>query len=208
MASSGNLMQEELVSLLSARKGHFRLESGHHGDLWLDLDPLFLRPTHLRRFVVELARRLSAHSLEAVCGPLVGGAFLAQVVAAELDVEFYYAERIVHAPGDASSSVEYRLPGTLRPRVRGKSVAIVDDVINAGSAVRGTFADLQACGARLVAIGALLVLGSSASRFTADRNVALESIGYLPNVLWAPSECPLCASYVPLENAAGPPQIL
>ena len=187
---------------MAARKGHFRLESGHHGDLWLDLDPLFLRPGHLRRFVVELARRLSAHGIEAACGPLVGGAFLAQMVAAELDVEFYYAERIVLAPGDASSLVEYRLPSTLRPRVRGKSVAIVDDAINAGSAVLGTFADLQACSARPVAIGALLVLGSSASSFTADRNVALESIGYLANDIWAPSECPLCASRVPLENAA------
>ncbi len=203
MASSGNLMQEELVSLLAARKGHFRLESGHHGDLWIDLDPLFLRPAHLRRFIVELARRLSAHSLEAVCGPLVGGAFLAQMVAAELDVEFYYAERILHAPGDASSAVQYRLPSALRPRVRGKSVTIVDDVINAGSAVRGTYADLQACGARPVAIGALLVLGSPASSFAADRNVALESIAHLANDIWAPPECPLCASRVPLENAVG-----
>jgi orotate phosphoribosyltransferase len=206
MASSGNLMQEELVSLLSARKGHFQLESGHHGDLWLDLDPLFLRPTHLRRFVVELARRLSVHDIDAVCGPLVGGAFLAQMVAAELDVEFFYAERIVRAPGDASPAVQYRLPSTLRPRVRGKSVAIVDDVINAGSAVRGTIADLQACGARPVAIGALLVLGYSAASFTADRNVALESIASLANELWAPSECSLCASRVPLENVAGLPQ--
>ena len=204
--NGSDLMQEELVSLLSARKGHFRLESGHHGDLWLDLDPLFLRPGHLRRFTVELARRLSAHDIDAVCGPLAGGAFLAQMVAVELDVEFYYAERIVRAPGDASSTVEYRLPSTLRPRVRGKSVAIVDDVINAGSAVRGTFADLQACGARPVAMGALLVLGSSASGLAADRNVALESIGYLANELWAPSECPLCASRVPLENTAGQPQ--
>ena len=199
-------MQEELVSLLSARNGHFRLESGHHGDLWLDLDPLFLRPGHLRRFTVELARRLSAHDIDAVCGPLVGGAFLAQMVAAELDVEFYYAERIVHLPGDASSSVEYRIPSTLRPRVRDKSVAIVDDVINAGSAVRGTFADLQACGARPVTIGALLVLGSAASSFTADHNIALENIAYLANDLWTPSECPLCASHVPLEDVAGPPQ--
>ena len=201
-------MQDELVSLLSARKGHFQLESGHHGDLWFDLDPLFLRPGHLRRFTVELARRFSARDIDAVCGPLVGGAFLAQMVAVELDVEFYYAERIVRAPGDASSAVGYRLPSTLHPSVRGKPVAIVDDVINAGSAVRGTFADLQACGARPVAIGALLVLGSSASSIAADRNLALESIGYLANDIWAPSECPLCASNAPLENAAGPPQML
>ena len=35
-------MQQELLTLLAARKGHFRLESGHHRNLWLDLEPLFL----------------------------------------------------------------------------------------------------------------------------------------------------------------------
>lgn len=189
---------------MAARKGHFRLESGHHGHLWLDLDPLFLRPGHLRPFTQELAKRLAAHKVEAVCGPLVGGAFLAQMVAAELEVEFYYAARIVRSRGDAWASVEYRIPDALRRRVRDKHVAILDDVINAGSAVRGTFADLQAYGARPVAVGALLVLGTSAAGFAASSNIALESLSYLANDLWAPSECPLCASGVPLENPAGP----
>ena len=44
-------MQEELLSLIAARQGHFRLESGHHGSLWLDLDPLFVRPGRLRRIL-------------------------------------------------------------------------------------------------------------------------------------------------------------
>jgi orotate phosphoribosyltransferase len=29
------------LDLVAARHGHFRLESGHHGRLWLDLDSLF-----------------------------------------------------------------------------------------------------------------------------------------------------------------------
>ncbi len=53
------LMQKELLNLLAARKGHFKLESGHHGNLWLDLDLLFLRPSHVQRFALELANRLS-----------------------------------------------------------------------------------------------------------------------------------------------------
>jgi hypothetical protein len=31
------------------RRGHFVLESGHHGNLWLDLNSLFLRPAALLR---------------------------------------------------------------------------------------------------------------------------------------------------------------
>lgn len=98
--------------------------------------------------------------------------------------------------------VKYRIPSALRNMVHGKDVAIVDDVINAGSAVRGTFAELQSCGAQPLVIATLLVLGSSASSFCSDQNIPLERIAYLPSDLWAPSECPLCASQTPLEDVA------
>jgi orotate phosphoribosyltransferase len=198
-------LPDELVGLLAARRGHFRLESGHHGDLWLDLDALFLRPGSLRPFVAELARRLAAHHPDAVCGPLTGGAFLAQMVAAELGAEFYHAERIVRPRGVGPDPVGYRIPDALRPAVRGKAVAVVDDAINAGSAVRGTVADLHACGARPVAVGALLVLGDAAAAFAADRGVPLERIAHLPTGLWAPADCPLCAARVLLEDPAVSP---
>ena len=193
-------MQQELVNLLAARNGHFKLESGHHGTLWLDLDPLFLRPTRLERFVVELANGLSQYDVEAVCGPLAGGAFLAQSVASVLDIEFYYTERFVPPEREALYPVKYQIPNSFREMVHGKNVAIVDDVINAGSAVRGTLAELQSCGANPVVIGALLVLGSLARRFFADQNVPVEYVAHLPNELWVPSECPLCASQIWLED--------
>src|SRR5580704_8824090 len=107
-------LDEELLALFPRRQGHFRLESGHHGDLWLDLDPLFLRPTRLRRFAAVLALRFNDLGIEAVCGPLVGGAFLAQAVAAELDVEFYHTERVATTDDGGLYSANYRLSPTLR----------------------------------------------------------------------------------------------
>lgn len=177
--------EEELLDLLPVRRGHFRFESGHHGDLWLDLDALLLRPRALAACAAELAARLSAHGVEAACGPLVGGAFVAQMVAAELDVELVYTER---------SGGAYCVPPALRDRLRGRRVAIVDDAINAGSAVGTTARDLQACEAQLVALGALLVLGHPAARLAAELGTPLEHIAVLPNTLWEPSACPLCAA--------------
>jgi orotate phosphoribosyltransferase len=191
-------LQQELLALLPRRRGHFRLESGHHGDWWLDLDPLFLRPTRLRRFTAALALRLGDLAIEGVCGPLVGGAFLAQAVAAELDVEFYHTERVVTPGVGGLYSVNYRLPDTLRPRIGGKQVAIVDDAINAGSAVRATYLELQASGARVAALGALLVLGRAA-QLVDGWNVPLEGIAHLPSELWSPEACPLCAARIPLQ---------
>ena len=77
-------MEEQILGLLAARRGHFVLESGHHGNLWLDLDALFLRPAALLPFAGELARRLAPHRIEAVVGPLVGGALMASSTMATL----------------------------------------------------------------------------------------------------------------------------
>ena len=50
------LEQEELVSQLPGRIGHFRLESGHHSDLWIDsFELLCLRPEFVRQRAAELA---------------------------------------------------------------------------------------------------------------------------------------------------------
>jgi orotate phosphoribosyltransferase len=196
--------QEQLVSTLPGRIGHFRLESGHHSDLWLDLEVLCLLPEFVRQRAALLARRLAVHDVEMVCGPLVEGAFVGLLVALELGAEFAYAERIEdrqgeHGPhGSQLFPVSYELPRVLRDRVRGKRLAIVNDVISAGSAVRGTLADVKACGAIPVAVATLAVLGSSAERWAAQEGVPFESLASFPHSLWAPSECPLCASGVPL----------
>ena len=195
-------MQDRVLELLSARKGHFLLESGHHGDLWLDLESLCLHPAKVRSVVAELAGPLSKLDVDAVCGPLVEGAFVALMTALELGVQFTYAERFARSSEDGLFPAGYRIPAPLREGLRGKRVAIVNDVINAGSAMRGAFADLEACGAVVVEISALLVLGSAASAFASSKGVPLRSAATLPNTVWAPSECPLCASDVPLEDIA------
>jgi orotate phosphoribosyltransferase len=197
------LEQEELVSQLPGRIGHFRLESGYHSDLWTDLELLCLRPEFVRQRAATLAARLGSHRVDAVCGPLVEGAFVALMVASDLGVEFYYTERFVpRADGPAHSlfPVEYRVPAVLRGRLHGKRVAIVNDVISAGSAVRGTLADLESCGAETIVVGALAVLGASAGEFAARHNLALESLASFPFTMWTPAECPLCRAGVALQN--------
>jgi orotate phosphoribosyltransferase len=189
-----------LIEALDARRGHFRLESGHHGELWLDLDGLFARPARLAPFVAELADQLSACGADVVCGPLVGGAFVAQAVAERLGIEASWTERVAAPSGAGLYAARYRIPDALRDRLRGRSVAIVDDVVNAGSATGATIADLRACDARPVALGALLVLGDGAARLADEEGLALASVGELPNAIWAPADCPLCAAGVALEE--------
>jgi orotate phosphoribosyltransferase len=122
------------------------------------------------------------------------------MVAEELGAEFVFAQQVVETRGEGLYPMGYRIPTAVRRTVLARRTALVDDVINAGSALRGAFVDLVACGAKPVVLGALLVLGSLGPDFAISQRVALESLGSLSNGLWEPSECPLCAAGVPLEN--------
>ncbi len=191
---------EALLELVTARRGHFQLESGHHGGLWLDLDPLFAEPKRIRPFVTKLAEAIRKHEVAAVCGPLLGGAFLAQLVAHELDAEFSFTERVMPSESRGLYRARYVLPPAFVPRLTGKRVAIVDDVMSAGSALRGTYEELNSHGALPVVAGALLALGSTGAQFFAERGVAVEAVGREHYDLWLPAACPLCASGIPLEQ--------
>jgi orotate phosphoribosyltransferase len=194
-------MKEHLLSLVRGREGHFLLESGHHGNLWYQLETLCLRSRDMRPFAGRLAARLAPYGVEVVCGPLVEGAFVALLVSLELGCDFVYAERFADTGRGGLFPVEYRLPKSLQTSVKGKRVAIVNDIISAGSAVRGTYLDLQALGARVVAIGALLALGDSINGFAGEHHIPLEILERMPNNLWTPAKCPLCAAAMPLEIA-------
>jgi orotate phosphoribosyltransferase len=193
------LRPESLLSAVRGRDGHFRFESGHHGDFWMDLETLCVRPAAIRAFAADLAGRLRPHGVDAVCGPLNEGAFIALMVATELDCDFTYAERFANPTHDALFPVEYRLPGAQHSLVRARRVAIVNDVISAGSAVRGAYANLQTLGAQVVAVGSLAVLGTPFVTFARERALPLEAFAHLPHHLWMPAECPLCQRGVPVE---------
>jgi orotate phosphoribosyltransferase len=188
-----------LSQLLPAREGHFVFESGYHSASWLDLERLFLDPAAIRTLAAELAERLRRHAPEVVCGPLVEGAFVALMVAEHLGLPFTYAERFDEGPTGGLFAIRYRLPVALHPHVHTRRVAIVNDVVSAGSAVKGAHADLVEQGAVPVAIATLAVVGEDATRFAADRGLALETLVTLPGAFWTPEACPLCATGEPLS---------
>jgi orotate phosphoribosyltransferase len=84
-------MQEQVAQLLPKREGHFVFESGHHGQVWLDLELLLLHPERVRPLAEALAGRLRRYHAAAVCGPLVEGAFVGLMVASSLRLPFSYS---------------------------------------------------------------------------------------------------------------------
>ena len=133
---------------------------------------------------------------------MVGGAHLARIMAAELGIDYVFAERVLPVSPSGLFPVKYRVPETFRAALAGKAVALVDDAISAGSAIRGSHADLLACGARPVVIGALFIFGGNADAFAASHGLAIEAIARMSFNAWPPRECPLCAAGAPLESVS------
>lgn len=195
------MMAEELLSRLPVSHGHFLLESGYHTDLWFDLDALFVSPHTLAPLVKALADKIRPYGVAATCGPLLGGAFLAQSLAIELGCHFYLTQ-----PEEQSSNREnlygavYRLSPALQQLIKGERVAVVDDVISAGSSVRATVSALNEARAQTIAIGTFMILGNSATQYFAQQNVPVEALLHRELKLWNPSECSLCKEGIELTD--------
>jgi orotate phosphoribosyltransferase len=186
---------DETGSAGFARRGHFRYESGDHGDTWLALELLFARPSRLEAAARVLAERLGAYEPDVVCGPLIGGALVGQRIAHLQDADFVYAE----ASGGATPST-YVLPPALRASLPGRRVLVVDDAINAGAATLGCVRAVRALGGDVVAVGALLVRAEGTIPMLATQGLRAEYLATVPFQTWSGDDCPLCRAGVPLES--------
>ena len=188
------MMPADLSQLARPQRGHFDLGTGFHGDLWLDLDALFLWPVRLRPAAGQLAAHLRQYRPAAVCGPLSGGAFLAQTVAEILGAAFLPAYA---GPGRPP---RYRLPAPVRGQIAGWRVAVVDDAVNAGTAVRASCQELRSAGAEPVAVAALLALGEAGAVITGALGLPFHAAEALPSQVWPAGACPRCEAGDPLEQ--------
>jgi orotate phosphoribosyltransferase len=180
------------LDTVTTRRGHFRMESGYHTDSWMDLETLCLHPNTIQPFAIQLADRLRGYRVDAVCGALNEGAFVSLLVACALDCDFFYTERFADSAAAELFPVRYRLPRPLRVVAPGRRVAVVNDVISAGSAVRGTIDDLRSLGANVVVVGSLLAIGDTFTAYAREHAMPLEALSHTDGTVWRPDECPLC----------------
>ena len=96
----------------------------------------------------------------------------------------------------------YRVPRALRRAAQGRRLAVVDDAINAGSAVTKTCDDLRSAGAVPVVMASLLTVGGTAPK-KLEGYPEVVALQHMESNLWQPVECPLCRSDEPLVDPYG-----
>ena len=174
---------KETAALLD---GHFILSSGKHSPNYVQCARLFEYPEAGGKISALLAEKLKGYDPTVIIGPAMGGIILSYEVARNLGVRSLFA-------GRKDGVMMLRRGFTLRDNDR---VAIVEDVVTTGGAVREVMAFLKGRGIEVVCAGS--IVDRSAGK--ADFGVPFERLIDLNFPVYEASDCPLCRSKIPADK--------
>lgn len=140
----------DLIALLEScgavLRGHFRLASGRHSDMYVEKFRILERPPVLEAAVAAIIAGLGGMKPTLVVGPSTGGMIVAYEAARQLDLTAAYVELV-------EGKRALRRNGHIAPDAR---VLLVDDVLTTGTSLVETAEVVHAAGATLVGVGVLI----------------------------------------------------
>lgn len=164
-------------------RGHFRLTSGLHSDLYLQSALVLQHPEDAGVLGEGLAARFRDARVQAVLAPAIGGILIAHEVARALGVRALFTER-------ESGVMQLRRGFTLSP---GERCLVVEDVITTGGSTREVVQCVETHGGTVVGVGSLIDRSGGTAAFTVKR-VALATV---TAATYPPDACPLCRTGSP-----------
>ncbi|MHB8637112.1 MAG: orotate phosphoribosyltransferase [Fimbriimonadaceae bacterium] len=154
---------KELITQCGAvLRGHFKLASGRHSDIYVEKFRILERPKVLALVSKSLADHFAPKRPDIIVGPSTGGILVAYEVARQLDTTAVYVET-----EDGKRSL--RRNGRIEPGAR---VLLVDDVLTTGISLTEVLAVIEAADAELVGIGVLIDRSEKAIDFGCDFHAA------------------------------------
>jgi orotate phosphoribosyltransferase len=159
-------------------RGHFRLSSGLHSGIYLQSALILQYPDEARRLGAELADRLRHVAAAVVVAPALGGILVAHEVARGLGVRGLFTER-------EESRMTLRRGFSLGTQER---CLVVEDVVTTGGSTREVIACVEAAGAAVVGVGALVDRSAGQARF----DQPFEALLRLSIPTYQPEDCPMC----------------
>lgn len=148
--SSHVLSAEKVKSLLeesgAVLRGHFRLASGRHSDVYVEKFRIIERPDLLSQVVESIVAKFRDSKPKVVAGPTTGGIIIAFEVARQLGIPAVYVEekdgkRVIKR----GAHIE-----------EGARVLVVDDVLTTGISLREVIEVLRTYQANVVGVGVLI----------------------------------------------------
>jgi orotate phosphoribosyltransferase len=159
-------------------RGHFRLTSGLHSDVYLQSALVLQHPEHAAALGAALAEPFRADGVQTVLAPAIGGILVAHEVARALGVRALFTER-------EGGAMRLRRGFAL---AAGERCLVVEDVITTGGSTREVVACVEEHGGSVVGVGSLIDRSGGAAAFKVKR-AALATVSA---TTWPPDTCPLC----------------
>ncbi len=161
-------------------RGHFRLTSGLHSDIYLQSALVLQYPEHAARLGEALAAPYTDARAQTVLAPAIGGILVAHEVARALGVRALFTER-------EDGAMRLRRGFTLTP---GERCLVVEDVITTGGSTREVVECVRASGGSVIGVGSLIDRSGGTAAFDVKR----ASLAMVSASTWPPEACPLCKS--------------
>jgi orotate phosphoribosyltransferase len=159
-------------------RGHFRLTSGLHSDLYLQSALVLQYPELATRLGLALAAPFREAGVGAVLAPAIGGIVVAHEVARALGTRALFTERV-----DGVMSLRRGFSVSA-----GERCLVVEDVITTGGSTREVVACVGAEGGVAVGVGALIDRSGGAARFSVPHH----ALARVSASTWSAESCPLC----------------
>ncbi|NBV76757.1 phosphoribosyltransferase [bacterium] len=182
------------------RAGHFVYTSGRHGDKYVNKDALYVTTREVSRLCEAMAARALEHAPEAVIGPAVGAAILAQWTAHHLSL--MTGEDIAAVYADKDGQGGFVIKRGYDKVIKGKKVLVVEDLVTTGGSIKKVIDCVKNVEATIVGAIAICNRGgvtkkdiSNPPLFEALVNVHLSS--------WEEKECELCKRGIPVSVDVG-----
>jgi orotate phosphoribosyltransferase len=184
--------EAEILEALEQRgavmRGHFRLSSGRHSDLFVQKFRVFEDPLLTRRLGEQMAQLYAEDPFDTVASPAVGAIVLGYSVALASAARMIFAER-------EDDRLTFRRGFRLEP---GERVLVVEDVVTTGASAKEVVDLVRAAGAEPV--GAAILLDRSDRSLPPDLGTPLRSLVRLDADSFTPEECPQCLAGESLED--------
>lgn len=173
-----------------ATGGHYVYAGGDHGAVYIKKRLIFAHPDRIDFLCRMIAEEFCGCDVDAVIGPMTGGAVLSRGVARHL---VFLQDRSVHAVyAEKSPDGKYfSIPREDRGFISGMRVLVVDDILTTGGSVRKTVDAVRAAGGDVVGVGALWNRGAVTPRDVGGVPIVFSLINVsIPQ--WNEASCPLC----------------
>ena len=186
-AGKSQQMTEILEETGAVLRGHFKLSSGRHSDVFVQKFRVLEHPRLAQDFGADIAALFDGE-FDVVASPAVGALVLGFTTALAGDARFVFAERV-------DDRMTFRRGFVVRENER---VLVVEDIVTTGGSAREVVEAVREAGGTPIGVGVLIDRGDPAR--PPDLGAPLRSLVRLDVASWDPDECPLCESGVELED--------